>query len=281
MNFMRDKKHPPTEQAAEQSGAVFGFEEFWSKIYGKYKHYFDAINDLICLGNEIVEAAEKNASEPVANVICALTRATMSGACEAVLLCGNGCGTGAMKIVRGMYESRWMAEYLRRNPEEAKDYLEFSKVLLWRRLKWAEEYKANSVPPEALEKAEADYKQVRGQFTDSNGKVRHQWCKKSIGSIAKEIGREKEYELPYSIACSIHHGNFEGLAAQWVSGEGAATPNVPPSKDWVKRALTAAWANLWFALNTLNDAFGLDYSKNLEASHKDFVRVGTEQEPGK
>ncbi len=74
----------------------------------------------------MVKAAEDGATEPAEKVICALTRTTITGACEVVVLCGNGCGVGAMKIVRGMYESRWTAEYLRRHPAEVEGYLESS-----------------------------------------------------------------------------------------------------------------------------------------------------------
>ena len=255
---------------------VFGFEEFWPEVYERHKRQFDAIGDLIHLGNEAIEIAEATSDEPVKNVICFLTRATISGACEVIVLCGNGYGAGAMKIVRGMYESRWMSEYLRLNPKEVEDYLEFSKVLLWRRLKWTEEYRANSISPGAMKKAEADYQQVVRQFTDGKGKVRQQWSKKSIGKMAREIGREKEYELPYSIACSIHHQNFEGLLALFVSDEdGEVTPNLPPSRTWVNGALTAAWANLWFALNTLNSSCGLHLEKSLEAAQGPYLAQET------
>jgi len=54
----------------------------------------------------------------------------MTGACEVIVLCGHGCGAGAMKVVRGMYEAQWTAEYLRRNPNEVDDYLDFLKIML-------------------------------------------------------------------------------------------------------------------------------------------------------
>ncbi len=251
--------------SSERPVAVFGYEDFWPKVYKDFKGQFDAVIELLQLGNKMVEAAENIAAEPVKRIICALSRVTITGACESLLLCGNGFGTGAMKIVRGMYESRWTAEYLRQHPKEVKNYLDFSKVLLWRRLEWAQDYKADSVQRSDMEKAEADYQMVKGRFTDGKGKVRQQWFKKSIRAMAKKIGREKEYNLPYSIACSIHHCNFEGLAAQWKSDEGEATPDVAPSEAWVNRALIAVRTNLWFVLNTLNDAYGLDFQEKLAA----------------
>ncbi len=136
MGNMSDANHLRGEVPAKPAGIVFGFEEFWPKVYAQFKPQFEAIANLMHLGDGMMKAAEESADEPVKNVICALTGATLTGVCEVVLLCGNGCGTGAMKIVRGMYESRWTAEYLRRNPKKVEDYLEFRKILLWRRLHW-------------------------------------------------------------------------------------------------------------------------------------------------
>lgn len=256
---------------------MFGFEEFWPKVYAQFKGLFDAIADLGRLGDAMVKTAEESAAEPVKNVICALTRATMAGACEAVLLCGNGCGTGAIKIVRGMYESRWTAEYLRRHPEEVEDYLEFSKVTLWRRIHWLQENSpgdGNRVSAEEMKRMKNDYNQAKARFKNELS-----WSKKSIREIAVEIGRTKEYELPYAIACSIHHANFEGLSALFTSDNGETIPNPPPSEAWVKTALISTHANLWFAFGTLNDSCGLDFRERLDATQQAFSRTWKEQRP--
>jgi hypothetical protein len=171
-----------------------------------------------------------------------------------------------------------MAEYLRRHPEEVEDYLEFSKILLWRRLNWAQGYNpaiTKGIPSDAMQKAEDDYKHAVPRFADSRGKVRYQWHRKSIGTIAKEIGREKEYDFPYAMACSIHHHNFEGLAAHFALGDDEEPLlNLPPSQAWVKQALTATNTNLWFALKTLNDSFGLDFRQRLDATQEVFLSIG-------
>ena len=138
MSHQTGVSHFPVDARADQPGPVFEFEDFWRKAYSRYGPELDAIANLIRLGDQMVKAADGSAAEPVRKVVCGLTRMTIAGAVEAVVLCGNGCGLGAMKIVRGMYESRWTAEYLRRHPEEVEDYLEFSKILRWRRLHWLE-----------------------------------------------------------------------------------------------------------------------------------------------
>jgi hypothetical protein len=248
--------------SAEQEPRVtFGFEEFWTVVYGHHQQQFDAITDLLRLANEMLQVAENKAAEPVEMVIHELTRATMAGACDVLLLCGNGCGLGAMKIVRGMYESRWTAEYLRRNPEEVKDYIDFGLIMSWRRYQWLQDNIREGVKPlssEDVKNIEDAYNRVKPRFTNVEGRVRNQWSKKGIRQIAEEIGSGKEYELPYSLACSIHHANAEGL--------GAGAPVTPPSLEWVRNTLLAAGTNLWFALNTLNDSCVLGFSDRLNTA---------------
>lgn len=272
MCHVTDADHFTGDGPAKQPGPVFGHEEFWRKAYAQHGRQFDAVDDLVRLGDEMAKAADEKADESVKKVICALTRATISGACEAVVLCGNGLGPGAMKIVRGMYESRWTAEYLRRHPGEVEDYLEFSKVLRWRRIRWLVENRpseASALPPNVRKQVEEDYNQAKARFTNAGGRVRDRWHKKPIRQIAEDIGGEKEYELPYTIACSIHHGNFEGLSAAFSLKDGVIVPDPPPSVSWVEKALVAARTNLWFALNTLNDACALSFADKLNMAPPD------------
>jgi hypothetical protein len=44
---------------------------------------------------------------------------------EILLLCGNGYGTGAMKLLRGMYERAVTERHLHSNPGQATDFLDF------------------------------------------------------------------------------------------------------------------------------------------------------------
>jgi len=260
---------PPREGTAEQFVGDFGYPEFWPQAYAQFQLQFESIKGLMELGFEMLKAAEAKVAEPSKNLICDLVRVTLTAACEVIVLCGNGCGAGAVKIVRGMFESQWTAEYLRRHPEEAENYVEFSKVILWRKLRWLRENtpdKARSIPEEVTKRIEDEFDQVKMRFSNGKGKVRWEWSEKSIRKIADDIGRGKQYELPYAISCSIHHGNFEGLLAHFLleSGEMEFVP--PPSTQWIGKALIAAHTNLWFVLSTLNDSYGLDFDAHLDAA---------------
>lgn len=47
---------------------------------------------------------------------------------EVLLLCGNGYGIGAEKLIRGMYERAVTLVYLHQHPEYADDFLDYHKV---------------------------------------------------------------------------------------------------------------------------------------------------------
>ncbi len=274
------RRHLANSPLKRPATVVFGFEEFWPTVYEQYGQQFDAIAELMHLGDEMVKAADETGGEPVEKVITALTRASVTAVQEVIVLCGNGCGAGAMKVVRGMYESRWTAEYLRRQPQQVEDYLEFSKILAWRKLHWLQENarsEASRITAEDAKRVEDDYNQGKARFTGPDGRVRTRWSKQSIRDIAKAIGREKQYEVNYAIACSIHHGNIEGLLTNFAPGDGTLVPDPPPSLALVSQALRCAHANVWFALNTLNEACRLDFADKVNAAQVHFSEAWKEQ----
>ncbi|MHB8540732.1 MAG: DUF5677 domain-containing protein [Candidatus Acidiferrales bacterium] len=255
----------------QEERVTFGYEEFWPVAYKEHKRQFDAIADLMRLGNEMLAAAEKEAAEPVEKVVHELTRATAAGANDIILLCGNGCGTGAIKVVRGMFESSWTAEYLRQNPNEVDRYLEFGAVLVWRRYQWllAEDpERAKNVSPEAVKSSEDEYNRVKARFTNAKGREANQWGAESIGQMADKIGRGKEYMAPYSIACSVHHANIEGLLAGFQVKNGALSREFAPSVRGIMMVLATARTQLWFALDTLNSSCNLGFSDKLKTAEE-------------
>jgi len=90
------------------------------------------------------------------------------------------------------------------------------------------------------------------------------WTNKSIREIAKSVGREREYERPYAVACAIRHLNFEGLLAHYAQQEGELQFETPPSTRWIRKALVAASKNLLRILDTLNECCALGYDAQLE-----------------
>lgn len=262
-----------TEGDSTQHKLAFGYPDYWTKIHSQFEKQLGSIHELFILCDQALREAENRAVEPLQNIVCFLTRSTMAGASEATILCGNGCGAGAMKIVRGMYESRWTAEYLRRNPDELQDYLEFGKLIGWDRVRFARRHSPSRITEEVGRQAEDRFNEAKGRFTRPNGEVRQKWSKKQIRQIAKDIGCEREYDLPYAIASSIHHANFEGLLTNFDFTNEEAVPAPPPSLAWIERALLAAHGNLYHAVDTLNNCCNLDLQQKIDGARQKYIEV--------
>jgi hypothetical protein len=244
---------------------VFGFSEFWSKVYDAYGPGLRAIIADSQLTSDTFNAAQTKLLRPYEKVDLAvylLVSMAAGGLKELLILAGNGAGAGAIKIARGMFEAAVMAEYLRRNPSEVDDYLEYGRVLMWKRV---QQY-PDGFTPEQLKEAEDEYNRVKPRFSNKKGTVRNQWNKHSIHRMAAETGRDKQYELPYSIAASLHHSNFEAMVSHIQIKENTLSIEELPSMKWVMHALISGHVYLFQALNTLNACLQLGFDKRIDAA---------------
>jgi hypothetical protein len=196
-------------------------------------------------------------------VIYMLVRMTTTGWVELLTLVGHGAGLGAMKIARGMFESAVMAEYLRRVPGEIEDYVEYGHVIFYKRLK----QHPGAASKEMAAKMEKEYNRVKHRF-EKNGRIRNQWNRHPISYMAGKVGRTAQYEISYSLAASIHHGNFEAMTAHLSGNKAQLDIEQPPSLEWVNQALAS-------------DRFKLGYDSQLKEAGDAFKKVWSEKRSGK
>ena len=249
----------------ESREVEFGFPDFAATVFAEYGPELMLAYEHSHLANRIIGALPKEMS-PNQVVINLLARMTTTGWIELLILVGNGAGLGAMKIARGMFETAVTAEYLRRTPEEIEDYVEYGHVLDFKRIKLFPE----AVSAEKARQIENEYNRVEPRF-EKDGRVRGQWNKHSIFDMAAKVEREQQYKIPYSLAASIHHGNFEGMIAHLSGDETQVEIESPPSLAWVKQALVSGHVYLLQALNTLNTFFDLGF--DLQAAGEQFEKV--------
>jgi hypothetical protein len=263
-------------QAMSDSQVIFGSPEFWTKMHNANARAFDAFSTLADLADEMFAAADSKAEKDFEKAVHILTRLTLFGLNDVVVLVANGHGAGAMKIVRSMFETSALAEYFSRNPSEAADYIDFGKVIAWRRYQW----QLSNMPAtaglyssEEVKGIEDGYNSVKARFSNQKGKVRDQWTTKSIGAIAEAVGRTKQYETVYSVCCSLHHANYEGLSAYAELKDGVPTFDGPPSMAWTSEALMYAHSNSWRTLATLNECCHLGLDEKVDALGREFLEV--------
>lgn len=247
----------------------FGYPDFWPQVHELYAPVFCSFTQFAQLTGQILVSGDERVAMPVENAIHFLTRLTAFGFNDALLLCGNGSGPGAMKIVRGMFETSTLAEYLRLNPVEVDDYIDFGRVLSWRRYQWMlsrNPEAAKRFAPDKVIELESEYSRLKGRFSNKKGEVRHRWTTKSIGKMAGEMGRTDQYELVYSLGSSMHH-RLTGYVE--MKGD-SVTMDGPPSLAWVGSSLIAAHTYLLFALDTLNQGCKLAFDEKLTAAGDEF-----------
>jgi uncharacterized protein DUF5677 len=111
---------------------------------------------------------------------------------EILLLCANGYGIGAQKLVRGMYERAVTARYLYKYSDEVRNYLDFNRVTDHKFLLAFQSTMGHDVfSQEQAEKIERDFMAVKSQFMVSDCKtckttrLNHTWSKVDIVSMAR------------------------------------------------------------------------------------------------
>lgn len=254
---------------------VFGFPEFAATVFAAHGPELRLAYTHSQLANEMF-AALPTTMKKQQIVIYMLVRMTTTGWVELLTLVGHGAGLGAMKIARGMFESAVMAEYLRKFPAEMEDYVEYGHVIFYKRLK----QHPGAASPGMAANMEKEYNRVKHRF-EKNGRIRNQWNKHPISYMAEKVGRAAQYEISYSLAASIHHGNFEAMIANLSGDKAQIDIEQPPSLEWLNQALASGHVCLLQALDTLNDCFKLEYDSRLKAAGEEFQKVWNEKRPKK
>lgn len=271
------------DSCQEKHDVMFGYPDFWPKVHESFPTFFEGVFSLNDLANQTIKAAEQKAREPAEKVIWMLVRITTIGMYELLTLAGNGAGPGAMKISRGMFESSTIAEYIRRNPPEAKDYLEFRHILNWIRHQWLLKSfpeTARKINSKKVQEIEQNYNHIKSRFADRRGKIRNRWHNKSIAQMAQEVGRSEQYDLSYSLGASIHHSNCEGMLAYVEVEDEKVLLDAPPSMEWVPQALISGHTYLLQGLDTLNECLNLGLDSEIRVAGEEFRKAWSNEKPG-
>jgi Family of unknown function (DUF5677) len=123
-------------------------------------------------------------------VIFYLGRAAADDFGELLILCGNGRGIGAYKILRGMYERVVTAAFIAKNPSEARLFLSYSFIQrekLWNRL-------VNVLPDIEDERTPEQVKEFEAECKEARAKLKASYCNKCNQPITQEEWTRKSLE---------------------------------------------------------------------------------------
>lgn len=137
---------------------------------------------------------------------------------EIVLLCANGFGFGAFKILRGMFEKLVDAKYLHLHPQEIDNFWDFYIVHL-------QKYGLHK----AMNRTDPDWQVTINKFKtikrkSGTNKTQSNWTLKNLVDRAKEVGLKDHvtnaYYLPNEF---IHTSVFQILSNLQVEADGTIT----------------------------------------------------------
>src|SRR6266581_8839966 len=169
----------------------YGYREEWTSFAARHAEFTRRFANI----DKAIEIAFKRIHQtttPAERTIYFLGRLGVEEFMEILLLCANGYGIGAQKLVRGMYERAVTARYLHKHPEEVDDYLAYNRVTDHKIMVAIQSTMGHDVfPPEQTEKIKQDFEAVRARFvipdckTCKTTRLNHTWSKVDIVSMAR------------------------------------------------------------------------------------------------
>src|SRR5262249_17584268 len=148
------------------------------------------------LGVEAVNRAGDNLNSQERVVIWFLTASCLKEFEEICLLCGNGYGTGAMKLLRSFYERTITLSYLSKNSKRIQEFIDYTNIHWNKLLIEADSFhELFSLPEEQRQKIEADYEAAKSKFEDEICKkchakvMRPSWNKGGVPELANKVDK--------------------------------------------------------------------------------------------
>jgi hypothetical protein len=182
--------------------AQYGFPEEWAAFSETHQEFLKRFKN-IERGIAVAFQRVHQTNTPLEKVIYFQGRLIVEDFSEILLLCGNGYGIGAHKLVRGMYERAVTARYLMEHPDEIDNFLDYHRVSDYKFLMVAEQSTGrSSFSPDQVKKIKEDYESVKSQFVVSDCKTcgttrpNHTWTKVDIVAMARMTKNLWPFVLP-------------------------------------------------------------------------------------
>ncbi|MGO9097463.1 MAG: DUF5677 domain-containing protein [Bryobacteraceae bacterium] len=146
---------------------------------------------------------------------------------EILLLALNGYGSGAMKLLRALYERTVTTQYLMKVPAKVRQFRDFSDVHWHRLLKEADENGlAAELSKQRREEIDANFARVKDDFTEiackpcKRKRPQDSWTKKPVLTQAREIHEQlgQICFLGYLMPTFFLHTTHWGITQQMKEG---------------------------------------------------------------
>ena len=262
----------------------FGFKEEQRKFESRNPEFIHRFHNFV----ELVPLAfpDLYLAEPADRTIYMLARTCAEDLQEILLLCGNGYGIGAEKLLRGMYERAVTVVYLHEHPEEAQNFLDYHKVADHKMLVAVENSMGTDVfSAKQKDKIEREFQEVRERFlvtdcgTCDTRRLNHTWSKLDFVGMARTTGELWKLIVPaYYFGIREGHSTMGSIfsrldATAAIDGQGLIFGG-ESQPDRADRALFAALHIFLIVLGVQRDRFSLDaMNKLLDQCAEDLLEI--------
>lgn len=201
---------------------------------------------------------------------------------EILLLCGNGYGIGAMKLLRGFYERVVTLMYISKNPGKADDFFDYHKIHQAKLLNHAKaglSLDEINVSEEKISEIQNNYLEVKERFQVSCKKcgvtrTMNSWSELDTLSMARKVGIEKLYLHCFYQPTLQVHTTVASLSSRVKIKDGdALTFKEGPQNSEADISLYCAHNLILRVLIAINDHFKMGLQTELEERFRDFQHI--------
>lgn len=275
---------------------IIGSPEEWRIFAEKHPVFMERLPKLQSTLDNIISRTASNQG-PIDRALMALGWICANTFHEIIMLCGNGLGIGALKLLRGLYEHAVVMQYLAAFPVEVERFFDYNKIHFGKLyIHTAKEFNLNnSLSHDRVEEILAAKKEAEKRFqvpmceTCGTTKSPMSWFEGGVLSMAqkarKKLGLKEDegldwlYGACYFIPTMHTHPTFFAFK-EWIeySDEGMEwRPDAQRSK--VSHAMPTAHLIMLRVLKTHNDFFELSLDAELKERGVDFIASWTSPKP--
>jgi hypothetical protein len=264
----------------------FGSEEEWERFNTNFSVFVESYAALEALRDKMFTRG--GIGNQVDRVIFGLGRVCSEDFQQAIILCGNGLGIGALQMVRGMYERQVTAAYLSNHPDEVGAFLNYHYVHKRKELNHLKEaYRGNAaglerlIPRERQEEIEQEFRDVEAEFTETmcepcnKTRIMMSWSKHQTPALARKGTQDLHllYYYQYFRPTLYSHSTVSSLLARMVQDEdGNISFEAEGQRKRVAEALVGAHNLLLNVFDLQNKHFNLGLQENIDECFEDYKR---------
>lgn len=284
--------HQGDEQKAEGRSLLFGAPRQWEDFRCRHPDFISRSENLV---NTVKLAFQpREVVELVDKILFHIARLCAEEFSEILLLCGNGYGIGAEKLLRGLYERAVTATYLHEHPEEAENYLHFYSISNYKLMIAVEETLAkDAFPIDQRQQIVKEYDEVKSKFMVTacsrcgTQRLNHTWSKLDIVSMAKKSEALAQLLVPaYYAGLRETHSTMGAIFSRLSADEAAADEGLifagSPQPERADQALLTAHKILLIVLELHKNHFHIDsLNAHLQSCFADFFVIWGDNSPEK